>query len=184
MFSLLKNRLYRMHLWLDNRESLKFILMLMSVGVPNLLMFFGSNKNVASVGIILFLLVVIFSLTRINYISGKLKFNRSTYNPPSIGEQINITKTFWYDGSFRKSFNPCDPSQKPSTIRIPAGAILMVEDVIESDADWEITVLFNSVGSINSIAQTHRISMKYFESRSCWKTKSDIRNDILERIGI
>lgn len=193
MLRMLKNRLYRFHSWLDKKESSKFIIMLLLVGVPNAMIVFSDRTSPSMLfgGVALFMFTCLLALTRMNYISGKWKFNKSAYNIPLKGEQIVIKKSFWYDGGFLKNApNPTDPSRKPNTILIPAGTTAKVKSIRELSDDWEILLSFepsllsNSVYGTYTSSYSSGVTIPYIESRKHWKTKSDVRNDILTKIGI
>ena len=166
MLRLLGNNLYRFNLWLDKNETFKFIFMIVfvSIGIVNIQ--FGD----LIFGVSMMLLLCLFALYRIFMQNGSAIFDRTKYQIPDVGEKIIVTKTFYWDGSFKKYINLSDPSRKPWYFTLGRGKELYVISVIKVNGDWEITMMDN----INH--SPDKIVVNYFESRKYWKTKSDIRN--------
>ena len=171
MLRLLGNNLYRFNLWLDKNETFKFIFMIVfiSIGIVNIQ--FGD----LIFGVLMMLLLCLFALYRIFMQNGSAIFDRTLYHIPVVGEKILITKLFYWDGAFKKFVNESDPSRKPWWFTIRKGDEFEVISVLKVTGDWEI-------GMIDKAGD--KIVVNYFESRKYWKTKQDIRNEKLERIGI
>lgn len=171
MLRLLGNNLYRFNLWLDKNETFKFIFMIVfiSIGIVNIQ--FGD----LIFGVLMMLLLCLFALYRIFMQNGSAIFDRTLYHIPVVGEKILITKLFYWDGAFKKFINESDPSRKPWWFTIRKGDEFEVISVLKVTGDWEI-------GMIDKAGD--KIVVNYFESRKYWKTKQDIRNEKLERIGI
>jgi hypothetical protein len=109
-----------------------------------------------------------------------VKFDRSKYQVPQVGEIVIVKKDFYYDGQFRKFINTSDQSQKPNWWKVPKGTELVILNVDEDDGDWKIRFIeptFNSKtkGSMN---------LYYLDTKDYWDTKANIRNKLLSRIGI
>jgi hypothetical protein len=126
------------------------------------------------IGVSMYVVLFPFFLSRYFYITGSLKFDRTLYDIPVVGELISVEKDFYFDGSFLKFLNPTDPSIKPSTIKINRFRVAEVIDVVEVNGDWDIFLKFSN----------ESIVVPYFESRKYWITKSDIRSEKLRKIGI
>lgn len=171
MLRLLGNNLYRFNLWLDKNETFKFIFMIVfiSIGIVNIQ--FGD----LIFGVLMMLLLCLFALYRIFMQNGSAIFDRTLYHIPVVGEKILITKLFYWDGAFKKFINESDPSRKPWWFTIRKGDEFEVISVLKVTGDWEI-------GMIDKAGD--KIVVNYFESRKYWKTKQDIRNEKLEKIGI
>lgn len=167
--------MYRLHKWLDERELLKFFLLLMSIGVPNSILALSNSSVLIFIALSMFLISLPIYLTRINYISGKWEFNKSIYKLPEVGDVFVMEKTFWWDGGFRK-LPPHGPGSKPNYWIIKGKTEWRVTDIKASDCDWKIY--------LSSLDDKYDIYLKYFESRGYWKTKSDIRNGKLSELGI
>ncbi len=103
------------------------------------------------------------------------ELNRCDYNIPVIGEFVVVKKLFYWNGSFHKHCPRKDPMSKPWFFTIKKGDIFEIIDIEEIDGDWLIYMIDKSGDQIN---------IKYFESRKYWQTKSDIRNNILNKLGI
>jgi hypothetical protein len=144
--------------------------MLVTVAIPNVVIMLSNPL----IGVSMYVLLFPFFLSRYFYITGSLKFDKSMYDIPLIGELVSIEKDFYFDGRFLKFINPTDPSIKPSTIKINRLRVAKVIDVIDMKGDWDIFLEFSN----------DTVVVPYFESRSYWKTKSDIRSEKLRKIGI
>ena len=169
----MKNKIYRFNRWLDRNESLKFIFMIIYIitGLCNIQ--FGNPIF----GVAMLLIVCSFAIYRMFIVEGKIDFDRSKYDVPSVGEHVIVKKDFYYDGSFKKYINQSDPGQKPNYWRIPKGTEMIIAEVMETDGDWKITFIDNS--------QSKRdMCIYYLDTKDYWDTKSNIRNKLLNKLGI
>lgn len=180
---MLKNRFYRFNRWLDKRETLKFILMVVYV-----LIGFGSIQfGYLIFGTIMISILCFIVISRVFIIDGKLKFDRSAYDIPSVGEIVVVKKDFYYDESFRKFINTTDPSQKPNWWKVSKGTELVIIEVKETDGDWKIRCHSAlSTPKLKFIDNSTRgdMSLYYLDTKDYWDTKANIRNKILSKIGI
>jgi hypothetical protein len=110
-----------------------------------------------------------------------IQFDRSKYDVPKIGEIVIVKKDFYYDGYFRKFINTTDPSQKPNWWKILKGTELVILNVEETNGDWKIRFLDQSINKILGIGD---IYLYYLDTKDYWDTKANIRNKILSKIGI
>jgi membrane protein YdbS with pleckstrin-like domain len=110
MVSMLKNSFYRFNRWLDNNEVTKFLLLLLSVLLFTLPLHFGGVTGLF-VSISAITIVCLFVIFRMNIMNDKVKFDRSKYQVPEVGDVVVIKKEFFYDGQFRKFINTSDQSQ-------------------------------------------------------------------------
>ena len=106
-----------------------------------------------------------------------VKFDRSAYDLPSVGEIVVVRKDFYYDGSFRKFINTTDPSQKPNWWEVSKGTEMVIIEVKETDGDWKIRFIDNSPSRGD-------MSLYYLDTKDYWETKANIRNKILSKLGI
>jgi len=178
MVSMLKNSFYRFNRWLDNNEITKFLLLLLSVLLFTLPLHIGGATGLF-VSISTITIVCLFVIFRMNIMNDVVKFDRSKYQVPQVGEIVIVKKDFYYDGQFRKFINTSDQSQKPNWWKVPKGTELVILNVDEDDGDWKIIFIltFNSQtkGSMN---------LYYLDTKDYWYTKANIRNKLLSRIGI
>jgi len=179
MVSMLKNSFYRFNRWLDNNEITKFFLLLFSVALFTIPLHFGDATGLF-VSISTITIVCLFTLFRMNIMKDKVKFDRSKYVVPDTGEIVVVKKDFYYDGQFKKFINTSDQSQKPNWWKVPKGTELIIINVDETDGDWKIRFIeptFNSQtkGSMN---------LYYLDTKDYWDTKSNIRNKVLNKLGI
>lgn len=164
----MKNKLYRFNRWLDKNETLKFILIFAYIAIGVCSIQFG-NPIFGSI----MMLICAFAMQRI--FIGKIEFDRSGYDVPSVGEIVIVKKDFYYDGQFRKFINQSDPGQKPNWWKVPKGIQLVIVNVEETDGDWMITFEEQSRGNLH---------LHYLDTKDYWDTKSNIRSKILNKIGI
>ena len=179
MVSMLKNSFYRFNRWLDNNEITKFLLLLLSVLLFTLPLHFGGATGLF-VSISAITIVCLFVIFRMNIMNDVVKFDRSKYVVPDTGEIVVVKKDFYYDGQFKKFINTSDQSQKPNWWKVPKGTELIIINVDETDGDWKIRFIeptFNSQtkGSMN---------LYYLDTKDYWDTKSNIRNKVLNKLGI
>ena len=177
MVSMLKNSFYRFNRWLDNNEVTKFLLLLLSVLLFTLPLHFGGVTGLF-VSISAITIVCLFVIFRMNIMNDVVKFDRSKYQVPEVGDVVVIKKEFFYDGQFRKFINTSDQSQKPNWWEIRKGTEWVILDVEESDGDWKI--------SMRDIwwEGTHDMYLYYLDTKDYWDTKSNIRNKLLKKLGI
>jgi hypothetical protein len=105
----------------------------------------------------------------------KVKFDRSRYDIPNVGEIVIVKKDFYYDGYFRKFINQSNPSQKPNWWKVPKGTELVILNIEETSGDWMITLEEQSRGDLH---------LYYIDTKDYWDTKANIRSRILSKIGI
>lgn len=146
--------------------------MVFLVGFSNSALYFFSNPIYGVVGLTL---ICLFTLVRMKFQTGGWEFEKTLYDIPEVGEMVVIQKTFFWDGGFKKYINHSDPSRKPWYYRAEKGTRWAICDISDINGDWSITL---------EDVNTNTITIGYFESRKYWKTKSDIRNDKLRKIGI
>jgi hypothetical protein len=173
---MLKNSIFRLNRWLDKNEVFKFLFMVSIVAGGMINIQFGN----LFIGVVMILSLTSLGLYRILINDGMVKFDRSKYQVPQVGEIVVVKKDFYYDGSFRKFINTSDQSQKPNWWKVPKGTELIILNVDETDGDWKIRFIeptFNSQtkGSMN---------LYYLDTKDYWDTKANIRNNILKRLGI
>lgn len=175
----MKNKLYRFNRWLDNNEIIKFFLLLFSVALFTIPLQFGNFTGLV-VSLSTITVVCLFVIFRMNIMNDKVKFDRSRYDIPEVGEIVVVKKDFYYDGYFRKFINQSNPSQKPNWWKVPKGTELVILNIEETDGDWKIRFIeptFNSKtkGDMN---------LYYLDTKDYWDTKANIRSRILSKIGI
>lgn len=167
------NSLYRFNKWLDDNELIKLLLLLSFVGMASGIIVFSTTGKFIFISIALWILIAAFTYIRTAFQNGRMEFDKSKYKLPEIGDVLVIQKEFWYDGSVCKT-QPHGPGAKPNHWYIEKDSEWRLVDIIEKDADW---VLHLVDGDYNMV-------VRYFESRKYWKSKTDIRNDRLKKIGI
>lgn len=178
--TIIKNKIFRSHVWLDEHDIARFTTVLILVGAPNLFITLADNHNLIFIGLFLWIIAGTLAYSRFKYIEGKTDFDDSIYEIPKVGDQIIMTNNFYFDGGFLKNPpNPTNPSRKPNTILVPKGTEALITKVKGEKCDWDIEMELKS-----GISGYDYLILGYFESRKYWKTKSDIRNDRLRKIGI
>lgn len=169
----MKNKIYRFNRWLDKNELFKFAFLVTYIAIAMLNLITGSLIAF----ILMISMICAFTMYRIFIMDGSVNFDRSKYDVPVVGEHVIVKKDFYYDGSFKKHINQFDPGQKPNYWRIPKGTEMTIVEVMETDGDWKITFIDNS--------QSKRdMCIYYLDTKDYWDTKSNIRNKLLNKLGI
>ena len=179
MVSMLKNKLYRLNRWLDNHELAKLFILLTCVGFFTIPLQFGNQIGLI-VSVSTITIVCLFVLFRMKIMEDIVKFDRSKYDVPKVGEIVIVKKDFFYDGYFKKFINQSDPSHKPNWWKVPKGTELVILNVTETDGDWEIRFLESTFNSKTKGDMT----LYYLDTKDYLDTKANIRNKILNKIGI
>jgi hypothetical protein len=165
----MNNRLYFLSKFLNRNRNLFITISVILVVFANLCML----SEHYFLGCTSYLFITSLSLFRLRISSIKLDKNKIPI--PSKGEVITIKKTFFYDGQFRSFINTTDPSRKPNFYTIKKDEEWTIFSIVEDRDDWMIFIKDNN---------NDQISIRYFESRDCWETKSDRRADRLKQLGI
>ena len=165
----MNNKLYFISKFLNRNNNLFIIFIAIFIAGANLCML--SERYL--LGVLLFLLIVIFSLFK-SFIS-EIKFDKNEVDIPLNGENIIIKKTFFYDGKFKTFINTTDPSRKPHFYTIKEGEEWTIFSIVEDKDDWMLFMKDDS---------NIQISIRYFESKKYWETKSDKRANKLKQLGI
>jgi len=167
--SMLKNKLYLFDKWLSEGRNTLLVLLLV-VGSTFMIsyeptLFYG----IGLLSIICF--YVVFVKAKILGLDWKL--DKSLYDVPQDQEIIVVTKNFYWDGSL-KSYHVQSHTSKPNTVFIEKGTELKVIHFKETDDDW-ILMLKKGNGEIV-------ITVNYLESKDYYKTKSQIREEKLNKL--
>ena len=179
MVSMLKNKLYRFNRWLDKNEVLKIFLLLFSVALFTIPLQFGNSTGLI-VSLSTILIVCLFTIFRMKISEDVVKFDRSHYDVPKVGEIVVVKKDFFYDGLFRKFINQSDPSQKPNWWKVSKGTELVILNVEETYGDWEIRLIEPIINS----KTRGDMNLYYLDTKDYWDTKANIRSKILSKLGI
>ena len=176
MVSMLKNSIFRLNRWLDRNEAFKFLFMVSIVACGMINIQFGN----LFLGVFMILSLTSLGLYRILIHDGMVRFDRSKYQVPQVGEIVVVKKDFYYDGSFRKFINQSDPGQKPNFWKVSKGTELVILNVEETDGDWKVRLIEPTINS-----QTRGdLHLYYLDTKDYWDTKANIRNKILNKLGI
>lgn len=176
MVSMLKNSIFRLNRWLDKNEMFKFLFMISIVAGGMINIQFGN----LFIGVSMILSLTFLGLYRILMNDGMVKFDRSKYQVPQVGEIVVVKKDFYYDGSFRKFINTSDQSQKPNWWKVSKGTELVILNVEETNSDWKVRLIEPTINS-----QTRGdLHLYYLDTKDYWDTKANIRNKLLKKLGI
>ena len=164
----MNNKLYFLSKFLNRNENLFIGFMVIFVVGANLCML--SERYL--LGVSTYVLITIFSLFK-SFI--EIKLDKGEVDIPINGENIFIKKTFFYDGQFKKFINTTDPSRKPNFYTIKKDSEWTLFSIVEDKDDWMLFM---------KDKDNTQISIRYFESRKYWETKSDKRANKLKQLGI
>jgi len=165
----MNNKLYFISKFLNRNINLFIIIVAVFILLANLFML---NENYF-IACVIYIFITALSLFRIRISS--IELDKSQIPIPSNGEVITIKKTFFYDGQFRSFINTTDPSRKPNFYTIKKDEEWTIFSIVEEKNDWMIFM---------KDKHNDQISIRYFESRKHWETKSDRRANGLKQLGI
>ena len=165
----MNNKLYFLSKFLNRNNNLFLVFIAILLVFVNLCML--SDRYL--IGISILLLIALFTLFKVKI--SEIKFDKDEVDLPLNGENIIIKKTFFYDGQFKTFINTTDPSRKPHFYTIKEGEEWTIFSIVEDKDDWMLFMKDDS---------NIQISIRYFESKNYWETKSDIRDNRLKQLGI
>ena len=188
---MLKNNLYRFHNFLDRKEGLKMLIMFIGIGIPNMIIVFSKNTGSIYLAAFVFLLMTSITISRIRYINGKLKFNKSLYKIPSVGDDIVFNRDFFFIPVGEESFNPSPmvniivhkTFRRSFICKIPKGTKSKIVSIKEKDCNWDIQISFENMKDYE-YNKSMIVQMDLLKTRKHWNTLSDNRDDRLKSIGI
>lgn len=160
------NFLFRLNNYFD-KSVFTLIFLLTFIISAQILLYF----NYLLPSILIYILLVFLVFFRSGFLN--IKFDKSRYSIPQEGEIILVKKEFYWNGRFLK-YPENGPEAKPWVCKIHKGSEFKVIGVKEYDYDWKIYLKSKDLN----------IELGYFETRRYWKSKSDLRNKILNKIGI
>jgi hypothetical protein len=168
---MLKNKLYKIDKWIskDNRVGLVLLL----IGLSAVMIQFTSTMFYGIGLLALICLWVVFVKTRIS--TGVLKFDKSYYTLPTIGETIVVQKDFKYDLS--KVTNSKNYIHNKSMIDIGKGFEFEVLNIEELTDDWIVELRFTIKSSRDLIIEVFWLDVKNY-----FMTIADIREEKLKKI--
>ena len=165
----MNNRIYFISKFLNRNRTRFIIIAAFAILIANLCML----KERYLIGASIYIAVSAIGIFK--SFASNIELDKSQIPIPSKGEAVTIKKTFFFDGEFRKFINTTDPSRKPSFYTIRKGEEWMIFSIVEDRDDWMIFMKDKN---------NEQISIRYFESRGYWETKSDRRADRLKQLGI
>ena len=166
---LLKNKLYRIDKWIstDNKVLYVLLLIVLSVLMLQLYLFFG-----------IFLLSIIciwVVYVKTGILGGNIKFDKSYYILPNIGETIVVQKDFKYDLS--KVANSKNYIHNKAIINNVKGFEYEVVNIKELTDDWIIELKFMTKSSKDLLIEVFWLDVKDY-----FMTIADIREEKLKKI--
>jgi hypothetical protein len=168
---MLKNKLYKIDKWIskDNRV----LLVLLLIGLSAVMIQFTSTMFYGIGLMCLICLWVVFVKTRIS--TGDLKFDKSYYTLPNIGETIVVQKDFKYDYAKVKNTKNYIYARAPQNIY--KDFEFYVIDIEELEDDWIVKLQFNS-NSLDPII----LEVFWLDVKNYFMTIADIREEKLKKI--
>ena len=169
---MLKNKLYKIDKWISKGNRVGLVLLLVGVSAVMLqftpTMFYG----ISLMGLIC--LWVVFVKTRIS--TGVLKFDKSLYTLPTIGETIVVQKDFKYD--FAKVRNSKNYIHSKAVQNIHKEFEFDVINIEELDDDWIVELEFISGNKYDPII----LQVFWLDVKNYFMTIADIREEKLKKI--
>jgi len=165
---MLKNKLYRIDKWISKGNRVGIVLLLIGASAVMLqfttTMFYG----IGLMGLIC--LWVVYVKTPI--LGGQLKFDKSLYTLPTIGETIVVQKDFKYD--LNKVSNSKNYINSENIQNIYKGFELDIISIEELNDDWIVELEFISSKLI--------IQVFWLDVKNYFMTIADIREEKLKKI--
>jgi len=168
---MLKNKLYKIDKWISKDNKVGFVLLL--IGLSAVMIQFTSTMFIGIGLMCLICLWVVFVKTRIS--TGKLKFDKSYYTLPNIGETIVVQKDFKYNLS--KVANSKNYIHNKAIIDIGKGFEFDVVNIKELTDDWIIELKFMTKSSKDLLIEVFWLDVKDY-----FMTIADIREEKLKKI--
>lgn len=133
------------------------------------------------IDILLVSLILLFVFYMRRYKSGKLKFDKSIYNRPNVGEEMVCINKFYYDELLCKTYKFSKYSIKFNKYLEECSVIdinetFIIQKVVEYNKDWSILM--------RNTKNNRLYSIYYLESNDILKTKSEIRKNKLKKLKI
>jgi hypothetical protein len=168
---MLKNKLYKIDKWISKDNRVGFVLLL--IGLSAIMIQFTSTMffGIGLMGLIC--LWVVFVKTKI--LSGQLKFDKSLYTLPTIGEIIVVQKNFKYD--FAKVSNSKNYIHNKAIVDIYKGFEFEVVNIVELNDDWIVEIKLIIKSSKDSTLEVFWLDVKNY-----FMTIADIREEKLKKI--
>ena len=168
---MLKNKLYKIDKWISKDNKVGYVLLL--VAISAVMIQFTSTMFIG-IGLMgLLCLWVVFVKTRIS--TGELKFDKSYYTLPNIGERIVVQKDFKYDLS--KVANSKNYIHNKAIINNVKGFEYEVVNIKELTDDWIIELKFMTKSSKDLLIEVFWLDVKDY-----FMTIADIREEKLKKI--
>jgi hypothetical protein len=168
---MLKNKLYRIDKWISKDNRVGFVLLL--IGLSAVMLQFTSTMFIGIGLMAIICLWVVYIKTPI--LGGQLKFDKSLYTLPTIGETIVVQKDFKYDCN--KVRNSKNYIHNKVIINIDIGYEYEVVDIKELDDDWIVELRFMVKSSKDLVIEVFWLDVKNY-----FMTIADIREEKLKKI--
>lgn len=165
---MLRNRLYLIDKWLS--VGSRTLLILLLIATSTLMINFESTMFIGIGLLLIICLWVVFIKARI--IGGELKFNKSYYTLPIIGEKIVAQKKFKYD--LNKVSNQKNYIRSKNFISIHKGLNFNIVNIEELDDNWIIELRLDKYNEI--------IEVFWLDVKDYFMTITDIREEKLKKI--
>ena len=168
---MLKNKLYKIDKWISKDNKVGYVLLL--VAISAVMIQFTSTMFIGIGLLSIICLWVVYVKLRIS--TGKLKFDKSYYTLPLIGETIVVQKDFKYNLS--KVANSKNYIHNKSIIDIGKGFEFEIVSIKELDDDWIVELKF-----IIKSSKDLTIEVFWLDVKKYFMTIADIREEKLKKI--
>lgn len=169
---MLNNRLYKIDKWLVSGNRVFAVLLFVAISAGMM-----QAESTMFIGIGLMSLICLWTvMVRIKVVNGQLKFDKSIYTIPIIGETIVVQKDFKYDCA--KVKNTKNYIYGKAIQNINKGFEFDVINIDELSDDWIIQLSFNGSSKIDPII----IEVFWLDVKDYFMTISDIRDQKLTKL--
>lgn len=177
----INNSLYLLHKWFDKSKFSVFILIIMIL-IPNILTLTSRSISQLILGVSMWSLIVIFTLSRFQWTKGKIKFDKSVF-PNLSGETIIISKDFFFN-DYHKTIHNTYPRPVQPTLYI-GSPILELRKGEDFKISWLVETKDDILFTIKDPIDNREIcDISYMDSKKYWITKEEFRNNKLKKLGL
>lgn len=170
-FSMLNNRLYKIDKWLVGGNKVFIVLLFVAISASML-----QFESTMFYGIGLMTIICLWTFyVRVKVVDGQLKFDKSIYNVPEIGDKLIVKKTFKYD--FSKVKNSKNYIHDKCVCELGKNWSLEVYKIEELSDNWIITLELFGL-SVDPLY----LEMFYLDIKDKFTTLEDIRDEKLKKL--
>jgi len=168
---MLKNKLYKIDKWISKDNKVGYVLLLVAISAGMIQFTSTMFIGIGLMGLLCLWVLIV----KARIIGGELKFDKSYYTLPTIGETIVVQKDFKYDLS--KVANSKNYIHNKAIIDIGKGFEFEIVNLKTLDDDWIVELKF-----IIKSSKDLTIEVFWLDVKKYFMTIADIREEKLKKI--